>query len=698
MKTADNKAAGGKVGKLDFIFKASRRAKIFILIHILIYILLYVCTVISARSGAVIYIGENKLPVSAFAGVFSSVSNICLVVMVLFQKKFGLIVSLLIIILQMPILIVQAVVQKNLTSIPGLFSTIFTIAMIVIIYLNQSRIVREQKRMQDLFEQTATALVNAIDAKDKYTCGHSERVAEYSRRLAEMSNKSKEECDEVYHTALLHDVGKIGIPISLINKKGKLTDEEYEYVKQHSVMGAQILEKITEYPYLAIGARYHHERYDGKGYPDGLKGEEIPEIARIVSVADAYDAMTSIRSYRDPITQDKVREEIVKGSGTQFDPHYARLMLQLIDIDTEYEMKERVKARENDMSGVFSVGEHRSAMGDGIILSSRMKTIRMSVSSCDEDAGIPPSPSFILFDSLDGKIHTDEREKRERLYIEYGEVYFDGRTETFSARKMQTTIIEVGAADIENKDEYKIEAVRIDDHAMIRIADKYRTAEIIISLPDSSRYLYIALTGENCSISGLSIIRNEENCPDDYIPRISEKISYIDVAEGDMPNVQIDGFRSGTSEGTEIKDGLKLTFHTKCLPTARLVWHCPSIILFSSDNGKADGPNYREFAFMRFDGEFWENDKSCLTMLEVTKTDAFENWDAWMKHNMDGYDTEVTFRVEGNKIIVITENAGISIRDTAEISGFNKPIYAAITGDQIAVTNIRRSYSGGGKP
>ena len=107
------------------------------------------------------------------------------------------------------------------------------------------------------------------------------------------------------------------------------------------MLGAQILESVNEYPDLIIGARHHHERYDGGGYPDRLKGEEIPEIARIISVADAYDAMTSKRSYREPFTQEKVRDEIAGGAGTQFDPRFAEIMEHLIDLDTEYEMKEK---------------------------------------------------------------------------------------------------------------------------------------------------------------------------------------------------------------------------------------------------------------------------------------------------------------------------------------------------------------------
>jgi HD-GYP domain-containing protein (c-di-GMP phosphodiesterase class II) len=139
---------------------------------------------------------------------------------------------------------------------------------------------------------------------------------------------------------LLHDVGKIGVPDSVINKPGRLTDEEFEMIKRHPVIGSQILKNINEMPTLSVGARWHHERYDGTGYPDGLKGEEIPEEARIIAVADAYDAMSSKRSYRNIMPQSKIREEIMNGSGTQFDPRFAQLMLRMIAEDTNYTMRE----------------------------------------------------------------------------------------------------------------------------------------------------------------------------------------------------------------------------------------------------------------------------------------------------------------------------------------------------------------------
>lgn len=193
---------------------------------------------------------------------------------------------------------------------------------------------KAQEREIILFEETTEALANAIDAKDKYTHGHSTRVAAISKQIAKEAGFSEENCKQVYFSALLHDVGKIGVKDDIINKHGELTKEEYEQIKMHPVFGNQILSSIKESPYLSIGAHYHHERYDGSGYPDGLSGEEIPEIARIIAVADAYDAMTSTRSYRNALTKQEVIDELVNGMGKQFDERFAKIMLKLIENDS----------------------------------------------------------------------------------------------------------------------------------------------------------------------------------------------------------------------------------------------------------------------------------------------------------------------------------------------------------------------------
>ncbi|MCR5154044.1 MAG: HD-GYP domain-containing protein [Lachnospiraceae bacterium] len=206
--------------------------------------------------------------------------------------------------------------------------------------LSTAREEEKVRKAKEILVQTATALVKAIDAKDKYTNGHSLRVAEYSKMIALILGKDEKYIEDLYNMALLHDVGKIGIPDRIINKPDKLTDEEFEIVKRHPAVGGEILSEITEFPELMIGARWHHEKYDGTGYPDGLKGDAIPEYARIICVADAYDTMSSRRSYRDILPQSIIREEIEKNSGTQFDPVIAKAMLFLIDSDTKYTMHE----------------------------------------------------------------------------------------------------------------------------------------------------------------------------------------------------------------------------------------------------------------------------------------------------------------------------------------------------------------------
>ena len=194
------------------------------------------------------------------------------------------------------------------------------------------------KKVEEMNLQVVMALASAIDAKDAYTNGHSARVAEYSKIIAGRVGFSESRQDEIYMMGLLHDIGKIGVPDEVINKTGRLSDQEYELIRKHPVIGSSILKSIKDKPQLAVGARWHHEKYGGGGYPDGLKGTEIPEEARIIAVADAYDAMTSNRSYREIMPQQKVRDEIEKGIGTQFDPVFANIMLQMIDDDIAYTM------------------------------------------------------------------------------------------------------------------------------------------------------------------------------------------------------------------------------------------------------------------------------------------------------------------------------------------------------------------------
>lgn len=180
-----------------------------------------------------------------------------------------------------------------------------------------------QKRLQKNKEMITEALdvfSNFVDAKDPYTNGHSRRVAEYSRQIARKLGMSETECDNVYFIALVHDIGKCYVPDEILKKPSKLTYEEFEIIKTHTVKGAKMLENFKSLPNISDGAMYHHERFDGKGYPTGKSGEEIPFIGRLICVADSYDAMNSNRVYRNKLSGEQIMEELIQNKGTQFDP------------------------------------------------------------------------------------------------------------------------------------------------------------------------------------------------------------------------------------------------------------------------------------------------------------------------------------------------------------------------------------------
>ncbi len=198
-----------------------------------------------------------------------------------------------------------------------------------------------RNRMQQMNLNIIRSLASTIDAKDRYTSGHSQRVAEYALEISKRMGLSEHDQQIVYYAGLLHDVGKIRVPVEVINKPGRLTDEEFDQIRIHPVSGYHILQGIHEDARIGYGAKYHHERYDGKGYPNGIEGNDIPRISRIIAVADAYDAMASDRSYRSVLPQDTVRNEILKGKGTQFDPEIADVMLQIIDEDKNYSLRQQ---------------------------------------------------------------------------------------------------------------------------------------------------------------------------------------------------------------------------------------------------------------------------------------------------------------------------------------------------------------------
>ncbi|MFC4799310.1 HD-GYP domain-containing protein [Neobacillus sp. GCM10023253] len=186
---------------------------------------------------------------------------------------------------------------------------------------------RVKKKSLDL----TTSLAKALDSRDAYTFDHSENVAEYAVRIAEKMNLSKDLCNHIRTGGLLHDIGKIGIPENILTKHDKLTTDEYKIIKQHPKIGYEILKHVDRFKQDGILdiVLYHHERYDGKGYPAGLKGSEIPLGARIVAVADTFDAMTSRRVYREELDLEHTLNVIRQNKGTQFDPDVADAFLSL---------------------------------------------------------------------------------------------------------------------------------------------------------------------------------------------------------------------------------------------------------------------------------------------------------------------------------------------------------------------------------
>ncbi len=217
---------------------------------------------------------------------------------------------------------------------------ILTVPMFTVFWVTWMLVRRRQRIMEEqlvkaelqaeMGKQTVIAIARTVDAKDERTSEHSKRVAIYSEKIARAAHMDEKQCQDIKWAAQMHDIGKIAIPDHILNKNSRLTDEEYALMKSHTTRGAEILKDFTLLNNVIDGAEFHHERYDGRGYPKGLKGEEIPLFARIIGVADAFDAMTANRIYRKQMDFSYVLNELEKGRGTQFDPQFVDLLLKLI--------------------------------------------------------------------------------------------------------------------------------------------------------------------------------------------------------------------------------------------------------------------------------------------------------------------------------------------------------------------------------
>ena len=215
-------------------------------------------------------------------------------------------------------------------ALAGLVDALAVI-MILISNLRLNNYTKTHAAYKDLVRESLRTMANIIDTKDEYTKGHSLRVGIYSRMLAEKLGMSDYDQERIYYIGLLHDIGKVGIPVSILTKPGHLTDEEFAIIKRHPMLGGSIMKDFTSIPGAINGVLYHHERYDGRGYNQGLRGDEIPFEGRLICVADSYDAMSSKRCYRNTLSYEFILDELKKNSGTQFDPEIARCMIELIE-------------------------------------------------------------------------------------------------------------------------------------------------------------------------------------------------------------------------------------------------------------------------------------------------------------------------------------------------------------------------------
>lgn len=394
----------------------------------------------------------------------------------------------------------------------------------------------EKKTAEKMLDEMIRTLANTIDAKDGYTHGHSERVAQYSLKLAQSMNLSSNDCKEIFYAGLVHDVGKIAVPREIINKPGRLTDEEFDVIKTHPGRGEKILSQISDMPYLSVGAKYHHEKYDGFGYPDHVKGEDIPLLARIIAVADAYDAMTSKRSYRDTLNQKIVKQEIWKGIGTQFDPLIAKHMIALIDADVDYDMREKtdevyetideikknefwekynpksIKVEDKVLSdtNLKYFGEFVSAVDHWMnpieLCKVTEEELKVSFISRTDSASeyIWETPALIIYSSEGGKL-CDPSYEELAVLMSAGYSWRVGSAlyEENSLTREDGFINWNNWLD-KNKEglEYIVTVKRDKDNIIINIENGLLTVKWNVTLPGNyTKDMYVCATGENCIIS-----------------------------------------------------------------------------------------------------------------------------------------------------------------------------------------------------
>ena len=329
--------------------------------------------------------------------------------------------------------------------------------------------------------------------------------------------------------------------------------------------------------------------------------------------------------------------------------------------------------------------EYRNDITKGVLLSDETVQIRFKCEATGED--IFWGPALVLYDANDAKVHYSIEEIAATNYIEYGEIWLDGHVVCTEARNMKISPIPDMAGTEPNT--YVIEASRVGDHASIVFKSSHGSYEVIVALVDRSRYAYLGLTGENCLLSEIEANNTGIKISEADIPRIADEVSYIGRLESDLPNVQVNGIWNAWTKGVPVTDGLRVEFHSRSLPAADSIWHCPYVMLYYSDDGQAHGEGYREFMILRTHGDKVDTDPGARNNLSVEFGPDFKGWDDWKEQNRRGMEFIVSFSRWNNRIITCSENHGIIMRATTDLDKDIDQVYMAITGDLVAITDIR---------
>ncbi len=503
----------------------------------------------------------------------------------------------------------------------------------------------EQQSMKKLFGETAKSFVNALEKQTGKLVGHSESRAQIARKIALLAGKREEECDKIYYAALLLDAG------------------------------ADSLFYIHAYPFLSATARHVDDRYDEKG-------RNIPEFARILSVAREYESMVEDSC----VPRFIVRERFIREAGFKYDPVFSQIAVRMLDSEAKGGA---------DSGNVMKVPDelvslqYRESVTVGIPVLPAEKEISFRSVPVQDDKPFS-SPSLILFDSFDAQVHNDSGAIDNFRYLEYGEIWFDARFISTLAKNMEVrNVTEIKGNPSGKTSLYSLACSRFEDHLLLRVRGESKKFEVIVALPSASKSAFIALTGENACLTDIRIVETGLHADKDSIPRIAEKIDYTDRIESDVPNIQVDGPLAAFTAGIEVKDKMALLFHAQSLPEANLVWHCPYIVLYSSDDKKIHGKNYHEYALIKLDGEDNGSNSFAENNFLMKKTEGFKGWSDWENQNKAGYECQIEFFREKNTVTLKTHNKGIAIKNVTKLLDGAKEIYVALTGDQCALTDIR---------